>query len=398
MTPELIVDGLIALVCLTMAWSGWRQGFISSGLSFIGVASGIIVGMAAAPLVMELTDQVALRFLLAIGVLILLVGLGQLIGSSIGAGLRNQMRTRGKQRVDSFFGAIFQAIATILMVWLISIPVASAVGGKVGEGVRGSTVLSAVDRFAPQQLSNLPGRLSAMLNESGLPPLVSPWETGVSAVEVDAPRIEVEDKAMVERVRPSIIHVMGDADVCARRLMGSGFVASQDYVVTNAHVVAGTETVRLDTVLGIKEAEVVYYNPGVDLAVLYSPGLDIPPLAWAPQPAATGDDAVVMGFPKSGPFTASPARVRDRLTIAGPDIYAQGRVERDAYTVRGTVQQGNSGGPLLNAQGEVLGVIFGASVDDSETGYAITSQETLAQIGDFNGLRDGVDTGACVAR
>lgn len=116
MTPELIVDGLIALVCLTMAWSGWRQGFISSGLSFIGVASGIIVGMAAAPLVMELTDQVALRFLLAIGVLILLVGLGQLIGSSIGAGLRNQMRTRGKQRVDSFFGAIFQAMATLSLI------------------------------------------------------------------------------------------------------------------------------------------------------------------------------------------------------------------------------------------------------------------------------------------
>lgn len=381
-----------------MAWAGWRQGFLSSGLSFIGVASGVVVGMAAAPLVMQLTDQVALRFLLAVGILILLVGVGQLIGSSIGGGLRNQMRTRSTQRVDSFFGAIFQAVATILIVWLISIPVAGAVGGKVGAGVRGSTILGAVDAAAPSQLAALPARLSAMLNESGLPPLVSPWETGVSNVEVDAPRIEVEDKEMVERVRPSVIHVMGDADVCRRRLMGSGFVTAEDYVVTNAHVVAGTQTVRLDTVLGIKEAEVVYYNPEVDLAVLYSPELNLAPLPWASQEAATGDDAVVMGFPKSGPFTASPARVRDQLTIAGPDIYAQGRVEREAYTVRGSIQQGNSGGPLLNAQGEVLGVIFGASVDDTDTGYAITAQEALSQIGDVDRLRDGVETGACVAR
>ena len=130
----------------------------------------------------------------------------------------------------------------------------------------------------------------------------------------------MQDPELVRSIRPSIIHVLGDAEECSRRLLGSGFVVADDYVVTNAHVVAGTQTVRLDTKLGLKDATVVYYNPEVDIAVLRAPDLGIQPLPWAQQPAQTGDDAMVMGFPHSGPFNAEMARVRDRITIAGPDI------------------------------------------------------------------------------
>ena len=106
---------------------------------------------------------------------------------------------------------------------------------------------------------------------------------------------------------------------------------------------------------------------------------------------------MVMGFPHSGPFDAGMARVRERITIAGPDIYSKGRVERDAYTVRGTIRQGNSGGPLVNTDGQVLGVVFGASVDDSETGYALTADEVNKHIGDITQLSQPADTGNCVA-
>jgi S1-C subfamily serine protease len=201
----------------------------------------------------------------------------------------------------------------------------------------------------------------------------------------------------VEELRPAVVHIQGDADECRRRLMGSGFVTAPDYVVTNAHVVAGTQTVRLDTVLGVHEATVVYYNPGVDLAVLHAPGLGLPALPWAGTPAATGDDAIVMGFPESGPFEAAPARIRDELLIAGPDIYASGRVEREAYTVRGSIRQGNSGGPLVDTEGRVLGVVFGASVDQTDTGYVVTADEAQRQIGDVTALAGPVDTQGCVA-
>lgn len=103
-----------------------------------------------------------------------------------------------------------------------------------------------------------------------------------------------------------------------------------------------------------------------------------------------------MGFPESGPFEAAPARIADRITISGPDIYATGRVERESYTVRGTIRQGNSGGPMVDTSGNVLGVVFGASVDNSDIGYALTAQEVRSQVGDASQLATPVDTGQCV--
>ena len=393
---SLVVDVLIVIAVLLAVRVGWRQGALAAVLAAVGIIAGLVLGTVLAPLAMGLTDQAAVRFLLAVGVLILLVGLGQLVGTSLGMALRDRMRTRSGQRVDSSIGAVFQAAAAIVVIWLVSLPLASNLGGQPGQALRESRVLSSLNAVAPSRLAALPNGLAALLNESGLPPLVSPWERSGSGVEVDAPAVHIGDPELAERVRPSVIHVLGDAEACSRRLMGSGFVTEPDYVITNAHVVAGTDKVRLDTVLGLKEADVVYYNSDVDIAVLHSLGLDLEPLPWAEHAAVTGDDAIVLGFPQSGPFTAEPARVRDRLTIAGPDIYSTGRVERDAYTVRGSIRQGNSGGPMINPEGQVLGVVFGASVEDSDTGYALTADEVRGHVGDVTQLVDAIPTGSCV--
>ena len=199
-------------------------------------------------------------------------------------------------------------------------------------------------------------------------------------------------------MRPSVIHVLGDATSCQRRLLGSGFVVAPDYVLTNAHVVAGTDTVRLDTMVGLRDADVVYYDPEVDLAVLHVPDLGLEPLEWASEPAVSGQDTIVMGFPASGPFEAAPARVRSKLTIAGPNIYASGRVEREAYTVRGSIREGNSGGPMTGLDGRVLGVVFGASLDESDTGYVLTAAEVNERVGDVTAYTEPVGTGECVLR
>ena len=397
MTPALIVDGLIVVAVLIALLSGWRNGALAAVLASIGVGAGVVLGIAVAPAALRLVDQPSLRLLLLVGVLVLFVGIGQLIGSSLGSSVRDRMKARKTQRLDSAVGAIFQAFAALVVMWLISIPVATNLGGAAGEGLRDSRILGNLNSAAPARVAALPNGVAAMLNESGLPPLVSPWQNSMSTEEVEEPDPDVQDPELVRRMRPSIIHVLGDAEECSRRLMGSGFVAADDYVITNAHVVAGTQTVRLDTKVGLKDATVVYYNPDVDVAVLHSRDLGIDPLPWAQAPAQTGDDAMVMGFPHSGPFDAEMARVRDRITISGPDIYSHGNVERDSYTVRGKIQQGNSGGPLVNTAGEVLGVVFGASVDDSETGYALTADEVNAQIGDITQLTHPVDTGECVA-
>lgn len=392
MSPALIADLIIAFASCVTFFFGWRQGAFASVLSAVGVVSGIVLSVALLPLVANYTANPTLTLLLGIGVMVLIAGIGNLLGGLAGSRLRQSIRTRTAMTVDSLLGAVFQVFALLLVVWFVATPLVGRVTGPVGEGLSNSRVLTAVDQLTPPVIDNLPARLAATLSESGLPPLVSPF-TG--AREVEPPNILIDDTAMVDRVRPSVVYVLADAPQCSRRLMGSGFVISPDTILTNAHVVAGTDTVHVETVNGTVEATVVFYDPDTDLAVLHSAGLDLPALQWAEDAASTGDDAVVMGFPEGGPFEARPVRIRDKIIVNGPNIYATTRVDREAYSLRGTIRHGNSGGPLLTTDGDVLGVIFGTAVDESETGYALSADEVISTIGEFSTA--AVDTGACVA-
>lgn len=392
MSPALIADLIIAFASCVTFFFGWRQGAFASVLSAVGVVSGIVLSVALLPLVSNYTANPTLTLLLGIGVMVLIAGIGNLLGGLAGSRLRQSIRTRTAMTVDSLLGAVFQVFALLLVVWFVATPLVGRVTGPVGEGLSNSRVLTAVDQLTPPVIDNLPARLAATLSESGLPPLVSPF-TG--AREVEPPSILIDDTAMVDRVRPSVVYVLADAPQCSRRLMGSGFVISPDTILTNAHVVAGTDTVHVETVNGTVEATVVFYDPDTDLAVLHSAGLDLPALQWAEDAASTGDDAVVMGFPEGGPFEARPVRIRDKIIVNGPNIYATTRVDREAYSLRGTIRHGNSGGPLLTTDGDVLGVIFGTAVDESETGYALSADEVISTIGEFSTA--AVDTGACVA-
>lgn len=394
LSSSLVVDAIILLILVFALWGGWRQGAFTSLLSTVGVVAGLVIGAAAAPFVMGLTDSTALRFLLAIGTVVLLIGVGNLIGSHLGHSIRDRIKFRSSRILDSLLGAIFQALATLIVLWLVAIPLATGMPGSVSSSIRESRILAFVDSNTPRGLETLPSKIAAMLTESGLPPLISPFDNR-PILEVDAPNINVSNVELVESLRPSVINVMGDAGECSRRLMGSGFVTAPDYVITNAHVVAGTDSVNLDTMIGVREAEVVFYDPDVDIAVLYSPGLGIDPLPWAETPLDTGEDAIVMGFPLSGPFDASPARIRERIMITGSNIYASGQHEREAYSVRGNVRSGNSGGPMVNADGDVAGVVFGAAIDGTDTGYALTTEEVQSRIGDISRLTTPVDTMQC---
>lgn len=393
----MLVDAIVAAIVFGALFAGWRQGALSSILSTIGVIAGLIGGAALAPVIMSYTQSTALRLLLALATVVLLVSLGNMIGGVAGAHVRDQMRTKSSQRIDSFFGSLFQVVTTLIVVWLIAIPLASAASPSLANELRDSRILRAVDSTAPKSMHALPAQITAMLSESGLPPLLSPFQESKSA-EVAAPKVAVAHPEVVDRIRPSVVHVLGQASQCRHMLSGSGFVVGEDYVYTNAHVVAGTESVKLDTVMGVKPATVVFYDPAIDIAVLHAPGLGLPPLEWADGPVEQGTDTVVMGFPGSGPFTATTARVRDRITINGPDIYAQNRHDREAYTVRGEIRQGNSGGPMTNEQGELVGMVFGAAVDNSDTGYALTAQQIQKTIGEYGSDVEAVATGECVAK
>jgi S1-C subfamily serine protease len=216
-------------------------------------------------------------------------------------------------------------------------------------------------------------------------------------LDVDAPDGDLATSPLATQVRPSVVEVLGTASSCDRALTGSGFVYAPERVMTNAHVVAGVDDVfvRIGGTGRPLRAEVVTFDPDIDVAVLAVPGLTGPLLRFEANPPERGDDAVVVGFPGGRAYTVGSARVRSVIEARGFDIYDSGRVTREIIAIRGTVRSGNSGGPLLDPQGRVLGVVFAASVDDPQTGYALSAAQVQddARLGVVSTLP--VDTGPC---
>jgi S1-C subfamily serine protease len=215
-------------------------------------------------------------------------------------------------------------------------------------------------------------------------------------VNVDAPDAALADAAVVAFARPSVVKIRGVAPGCQKVLEGTGFVIAPNRVMSNAHVVAGSDSVTVDAGGQSYDASVVSYDPNADISILDVPDLPAAPLAFAEAAAPTGTDALVLGYPGGGEFVATPARIREIIELNGPDIYRSTSVKREVYTIRGTVRQGNSGGPLIDRNGRVLGVVFGAAVDDADTGFVLTGKEVSRQLAKI-GNTAAVPTGACVS-
>ncbi|MGA9873746.1 MAG: acid resistance serine protease MarP [Rhodococcus sp. (in: high G+C Gram-positive bacteria)] len=395
MTGSRWVDLAVLGVALLAATSGWRQGAVASALAFLGVVLGAVAGILIAPHVLEQVDGARLRVFVGIALIVVLVIVGEVSGMVLGRALRSGMHSRGARSIDSVVGAGLQAVAVLAAAWLLAIPLTSSSQTQVASAVRGSEVLGKVDEVAPQWLREIPKEFSALLDTSGLPDVIGPFgRTPVANVEPPDPALQASP--VVTSLQSSVLKISGVAPSCQKALEGSGFVVADELVMTNAHVVAGTEGVTVDSLGTVLDAEVVLFDPAEDVAVLRVPGLTAPVLNLAPQPAAPGESAIVLGYPGGGPYTASPARVRETLNLSGPDIYRTGTVEREVYTVRGNVRQGNSGGPLVAQDGQVLGLVFGAAVDDPDTGFVLTAGEIADELTEGSSSPVAVGTGACI--
>ena len=388
------IDLVIIALMLLFAVSGYRQGFLVGSLSFLGFFGGALLGLQVAPLVVRHLSDDGARIVVALVAVFGLAVLGQALAGWLGSFLRRTIRTRSGRRADEVGGALVSVVAVALVAWLVAVPLASAPMPWLAKSVRDSALLGGIDRVMPAPVRALSDALRDTVDTRGFPDVFGDLApTRVRDVPVPDPALA--GLPVVRAAEQSVVKVRGDAPDCNRRLEGSGFVYAARYVMTNAHVVAGTRAVSVEVVGVRHDAHVVVYDPGRDLAVLYAPGLDAPAMGFAAGPAETGSDAIVLGFPLDGPFNAQEARIRDVRDINGPDIYDADRVSREVYTIRALVRSGNSGGPLLAPSGEVLGVIFAAAADDPTTGFAVTAGEAapVAQAG--TQLTQPTGTGPC---
>ncbi len=192
--------------------------------------------------------------------------------------------------------------------------------------------------------------------------------------------------------RPSVVKIRGVAPGCQKVLEGTGFVVAPNRVMSNAHVVAGSESVTVEVDGQTYDARRGVLRPRTPTSRSSTcRTCRRRRCPFAEGAAPTGTDAVVMGYPGGGDFAATPARVREIIELNGPDIYHTTTVTREVYTIRGTVRQGNSGGPMIDRTGKVLGVVFGAAVDDADTGFVLTANEVARQLAKVGNTAAGAD-------
>lgn len=380
-----VLDILLLLAAVWFAYVGYRQGFVVGVLSVVGFLGGGLLAVFLLPVLWnELTDEAtpgSASVLAAVVIVVVCASVGQALTTHLGSRLRESITWSPARALDATGGALVNVLAMLMVAWLIGTAIAGTTLPTLGKEVRSSRVLSGVAEALPESANGWFADFTSVLARNGFPQVFSPF-SNEPITSVPPPDPALANSPVVTRAKESIVKVVGTASGCGKVLEGTGFVFGDDRVMTNAHVVGGVDepTVQIGGEGRLYDATVVLYDWKRDVAVLDVPDLDAPALQFTDSLPDSGDSAIVAGFPENGGYDVRPARVRGQIQANGPDIYHRGTVSRDVLSLYTTVRQGNSGGPLLTPGGRVYGVIFAKSLDDSNTGYALTVDEIREDI------------------
>lgn len=387
-----LLDWLLVVLVLAYALSGYWQGFITGAFATAGLLLGGLFGVWLAPIALGDANPSLLVSLGALFIVIIAASLGQAVLQFAGSRIRDRITWQPVRAIDAIGGAALSAMAVLLVAWALGVAISGSRIDGVTSMVRSSTVLGEVDKVLPASAGNALQAFNDVVGTSFFPRYLEPFAPERIVEVGPGPKRLLHDPD-IERAAESVLKIRGTND-CGRGIEGSGFLYATNRLMTNAHVVAGVDdpevTLGEDTV----PAEVVYYNPDLDVAVLALDSGDTPPLSFD-RSAEAGDGVAVLGFPQDGPYDVQPARIRSQQRLRSPNIYGTGAVIRDVYSLRGLIRPGNSGGPLVSSGGDVVGVVFAASVTDRDTGYALTAEQvaTGAQAGLSSSTE--VSTGDC---
>jgi S1-C subfamily serine protease len=364
------LDWIIVAFALILAFFGFRQGFLVGALSFGGFVLGAFLGTRVGPLL--LPKGSASPYAPAFGLLGALLG-GAILASGlegIGFRLRRFMIVPGMGLLDGVLGAALGAALALGIVWI-----AAAVAGQTSgdNELRADIQRSAILRRLNEVLPPSGSILNALARLDPIPSITGP------SPDVAAPAPAVAHAPGVESASRSVVRVDGTA--CGLAIEGSGWVAGPELVVTNAHVVAGEQdtTVEIDGREPSLPAQALDFNPTVDLAILHVPGLNLPALSLA-SGAASGTAGAILGYPENGPFDVQPARLGRTQDVLTQNAYGEGPVTRLLTPLRGLVRPGNSGGPLVSVEGQVLTTVFAATVGSTPKGGYGVANETVASV------------------
>ena len=381
------LDWLIVAFALLMGFWGYQQGLIVGVLSLGGFAIGAFLGSRLGPALLPDGSHSPYAPATALAGALLIGGMVAVSLEGIAFTVRRRLlgpagRRRGLAIAESSGGAVLLVAVALGFAWLFGAVALNAPGAQsLRTAVQRSAILKALNNAFPpsSSLINVLHRIDPRVAVQGPSPDVAP------------PDSKIAQEPDVGAAGNSVVRVLGTA--CGLGVEGSGWIAAPDLVVTNAHVVAGESdttvtpagsTIQLD-------ATPVHYDPENDLSLLHVDGLGGTPLSFASNVEA-GTVGAVLGYPENGPFTIAPARVGVTGPVETQDSYGRGPITRELTALRGEVRSGNSGGPLVDGSGRVMGTVFAATTQGKPGGYAVPNDVVAQALSDSTGE---VSTGAC---
>ena len=393
--PVNIVDLAIIAIAVFAAVLGWRSGALPQVLGLAGAAAGVAAVVLLVPTAAGALDRFdpPVRAFLAFGGAFLVVAVAEAIGSTIGVGLRDRLGRGVANRLDAMLGAVFGIAQALVLAWLI--------GGLLATGPIPALAREAQRSFAVRTLlgalpppSEVAGELGSLIDASGLPQVFSGLEPE------PAPSVPIPGSAQAGRIAAAALGsvVRVDTQACGQVFTGTGFAVAPNFIVTNAHVVAGASgvAVTVDATGRRAPGTVVFFDPELDLALVRTPDLVFRPLRFAAATPGRGTVGTALGHPNGGALTVIPAAVSAEIRARGRDLYATRTVIRNILELRAPIEPGDSGGPFLLADGSVGGVVFAESRTDPGVGYALDPLAVATRVNPMLGRTAGVDTGACL--
>lgn len=385
------LDLILILVLLAYAVSGYVQGFVVNLVATVGLLVGGLLAVALVPKFLSGNTATLSSSLLALGLVVGAGAIGQGIGTYVGSDLRSGLKWRPLRSVDAIAGSVLSMVAVLCAGWALGYSVSGTTIPYLSTASRDSVILDRVDAIMPARATSVLRSFNRVLDTNLFPRYIDPFESE-DIKQVGPPDAATLASEGVRKASGSVVKILGEAK-CNRGIEGSGFAYAEGRVMTNAHVVAGVSDPTVVVNGRRTSARVVLFDPDLDIAVL-AVEAGLPTLDFDMSGEA-GQKAAVLGFPENGPFDARAARIRNEMRLRSPDIYDKGQVVRETFSIRGLVRSGNSGGPLVSEDGDVLGLIFAASITDSSTGYALTATQVADDARAGIAATSEVSTGGC---
>jgi S1-C subfamily serine protease len=392
-----LLDIFIAAAFLVFGWIGFRRGILRTVLSIIGLVVGGAAGAIATPSIQSLISSSTFGFKPTIGLTTIILGasLGMFLFGILGSFLRVVLLPFPFMKtIDSIIGFVLAIVAVASISSTLSSAAQVIPNQIVNNLFSQSQLISQIDQYLPERFKNAAQKIQNVITDSPLPEVFkSLVESRITPSQIES---DVEIPEIVTKSVASTVRIDGIAKSCSAAMVGTGFIVSPERVMTNAHVVAGVKEPVItlfnsQTQLG---GRVIAIDRKKDIAIIFVPGLTGEKLTFI-GPATPNEIGFVVGYPNGGNLRTMPVSVTSEFESIGTDIDGNGETRRDVIVFGGDVKPGNSGGPLLNDQGQVLGVVFAADAENKNTGYALAPHEVVALISETSYLMQEIETGSC---